>query len=144
MITLYFFGPLAENYYAQSMGPLGFPVFYLTALIAAALPSYLRHRNDAHYRTLGASGAVAAVLFTYVLLNPWGIIYVFVIPCPAVIYGALYLGYSAWADRQAGGNVNHSAHFWGAAYGVVFAIFANPQVVQVFLMRLGAPGIQRR
>src|SRR5678816_3608792 len=53
MITLFFFGPLAERYYAQSMGPLGFPFFYLTALIAAALPSYLRHRNDSNYRTLG-------------------------------------------------------------------------------------------
>ena len=139
MITLFFFGPLAERYYAQAMGPLGFPFFYITALIAAVLPTYLRHRNDAAYRTLGASGAVAAVLFTYVLLNPWGIIYVFVIPCPAVVYGVLYLGYSAWADRQARGNVNHSAHFWGAAYGIAFAIFANPDVVHLFLARLGAP-----
>jgi len=140
MFTLYFFGPLAERYYAETVGPLGFPLFYLTALVAAALPSYLRHRNDGSYRTLGASGAVAAVLFTYVLLNPWGIIYVFVIPCPAVIYGVLYLGYSAWADRQARGNVNHSAHYWGALYGIACAIAAEPRVVAYFLARLTAPG----
>lgn len=139
MITLYFFGPLAERYYAEYMGPLAYPLFYLSALVVAILPTYLRHRRDAHYRSLGASGAVAAVLFTFVLLSPWSIIYVFVIPCPAIVFGVLYLGYSVWADRRGHGNVNHAAHFWGALYGVVFAIVAEPRVVPSFLEKLASP-----
>jgi len=139
MITLYFFGPLAESYYAEYMGPLAYPLFYLSALVVAILPTYLRHRRDAHYRSLGASGAVAAVLFTFVLLSPWSIIYVFVIPCPAIVFGVLYLGYSVWADRSGHGNVNHAAHFWGALYGVAFAIVAEPRVVPAFLEQLASP-----
>ena len=139
MMTLYFFGPLAERYYAEYMGPLAYPLFYLSALVVAILPTYLRHRHDAHYRSLGASGAVAAVLFTFVLLSPWSIIYVFVIPCPAIVFGVLYLGYSVWADRRGHGNVNHAAHFWGALYGIVFAIVAEPRVVPSFLGKLVSP-----
>jgi len=139
MMTLYFFGPLAEGYYAEYMGPLAYPLFYLSALVVAILPTYLRHRRDAHYRSLGASGAVAAVLFTFVLLSPWSIIYVFVIPCPAIVFGVLYLGYSVWADRSGHGNVNHAAHFWGALYGVAFAIAAEPRVVPAFLEQLASP-----
>ena len=139
MITLYFFGPLAERFYAATTGPLTFPLFYLSALVVSILPTYLRHRRDAHYRSLGASGAVAAVLFTFVLLSPWSIIYVFVIPCPAIVFGVLYLGYSVWADRRGHGNVNHAAHFWGALYGIVFAIVAEPRVVPSFLEKLTSP-----
>jgi membrane associated rhomboid family serine protease len=140
MMTLYFFGPLSERFYAATMGPLAYPLFYLSAMVAAILPTYLRHRNDAKYRSLGASGAVAAVLFTFVLLNPWATIYVFVVPCPAIIFGVLYLGYSAWADRQGHGNINHAAHFWGAVYGMAFAIVAEPGLPAAFLGRLMSPG----
>ncbi|UHQ19255.1 rhomboid family intramembrane serine protease [Lysobacter sp. KIS68-7] len=140
MFTLYFFGPLAERFYGATLGPLAFPLFYLSAMVASILPTYLRHRNDARYRSLGASGAVSAVLFTFVLLNPWATIYVFVLPCPAIIFGVLYLGYSAWADRQGHGNVNHAAHFWGALYGVAFAIFAEPRLPAAFVERLLSPG----
>jgi membrane associated rhomboid family serine protease len=140
MITLFFFGPLAENFYAQVAGPLAYPVFYLSAIVLAILPTYLRHRRDAHYRSLGASGAVSAVLFTYVLLNPWGMIGVMFIPCPAILFGVVYLGYSAWADARGGhGNVNHSAHFWGAAYGIAFALVAEPRVGAHFMAQLLAP-----
>ena len=140
MMTLYFFGPLSERFYAATMGPLAYPLFYLSAMVAAILPTYLRHRNDAKYRSLGASGAVAAVLFTFVLLNPWATIYVFVVPCPAIIFGVLYLGYSAWADRQGHGNINHAAHLWGAVYGMAFAIVAEPRLPAAFLDRLMSPG----
>jgi membrane associated rhomboid family serine protease len=136
MITLYFFGPLAERFYTAQLGALGYPIFYFTALVVSILPTYLRHRTDARYRSLGASGAVSAVLFTFVLLNPWATIGVFFIPMPAIVFGVLYLVYSVWADRRGHGNVNHAAHFWGAAYGMAFAVFAAPGVVPAFVDKL--------
>jgi membrane associated rhomboid family serine protease len=140
MFTLYFFGPLAERFYANAVGPLAYPLFYLAAIVIAILPTYMRHRQDASYRSLGASGAVSAVLFTYILFNPWGIIGIMFIPCPAIVFGVIYLGYSAWADaRGAHGNVNHSAHFWGAAFGIAFALVVEPRLIGIFTDRLLAP-----
>ena len=136
MVTLYFFGPLAERFYSQHLGPLGYPLFYFSALVASILPTYLRHRTDGSYRSLGASGAVAAVLFTFVLLAPWHTIYIFFLPAPAIVFAVIYLAYSAWADRRGHGNINHAAHFWGAVYGMAFAVFASPAVFPAFVDKL--------
>lgn len=139
MITLYFFGRLIEGFIAQYIGHAGFALFYLSALVVAILPTYLNHRNDAGYRSLGASGAVSAVLFAFILLRPWSLIYVFFLPLPAIVYGVMYVGYSIWMDRQGHDNVNHSAHLWGAAYGVLFTLLLEPRVGPAFLQGLFSP-----
>jgi membrane associated rhomboid family serine protease len=64
---------------------------------------------------------------------------VFFLPVPAIVYAVLYVGYSIYQDRHGGDNINHSAHLWGAAYGVVFMIVIEPRVVGVFLDRLLHP-----
>ncbi len=139
MITLYFFGGLIERAYADYLGPIGFAGFYLGALLVSILPSYLRHRKDPDYRSLGASGAVSAVLFAFILIQPWALIFVFVIPVPAIIYAVLYVGYSVWMDRRGGDNVNHTAHLWGAGYGVLFSLIMEPRILGLFLSRLFNP-----
>jgi len=139
MITLYFFGRLIERFFSAYIGEIGFLLFYLSALVVAILPTYLTHRNDAGYRSLGASGAVSAVLFAFILLQPWSMIYVFFLPLPAIVYGVLYVGYSIWMDRQGRDNINHSAHLWGAAYGVLFTLLLEPRVGPAFLQALFAP-----
>ena len=139
MITLYFFGRLMEGFYGDYLGPLGFVGFYLSALVVSALPSYLRHRNDPEYATLGASGAVSAVLFAFILLQPWQIIYVYVIPVPAIIYAVLYVGYSIYAERRQADHINHSAHLAGAAYGVLFTVLMEPRVLGHFWQTLLSP-----
>ena len=139
MITLYFFGGLIERAYSDYLGPVGFALFYLSALLVSILPTYLRHRNDPNYRSLGASGAVSAVLFAFILISPWSLIFVFVIPVPAIIYTAIYVGYSIWAERRGRDNVNHSAHLWGAGYGVLFSLIMEPRICGLFLSRLFNP-----
>src|SRR6478672_10607529 len=86
MITLYFFGRLVEAMFVPYIGPFGFLLFYLSALVIAIVPTWIRHRRDPSYRSLGASGAVTAVLFAFILIQPWQTIYVFVVPIPAVLY----------------------------------------------------------
>jgi membrane associated rhomboid family serine protease len=114
-------------------------LFYLSAILVAILPTYLRHRHDSRYRSLGASGAVSAVLFAFILVQPWSLIIVFVVPVPAILYGVLYVGYSIWMDRQGHDNVNHSAHLWGAGYGILFTLMMEPRVGAAFLARLLQP-----
>ncbi len=139
MITLYFFGRHVERLFLPYIGQLGFLLFYLSAILVAILPTYLRHRHDPRYRSLGASGAVSAVLFAFILADPWSLLFVFFVPLPAIVYAALYIGYSVWMDRRGGDNVNHSAHLWGAGYGVLFTVVMEPGVVAGFLERLASP-----
>lgn len=140
MVTLYFFGQVMEAFYAQALGPFGFAIFYVAALVASILPSYFQHRADARYYSLGASGAVSAVLFAFILFEPWQMIYVFVIPVPAIVYAVAYVAYTIWSERRGGDRVNHSAHLWGAAFGVAFTLVLEPRVVSLFLSRLANPG----
>lgn len=139
MVTLFFFGRAMEGFYAQYLGPLGMLWFYASALVVSALLSYLQHRQDPSYATLGASGAVSAVLFAFILLQPWTTIYVYVIPVPAIIYAVLYTGYSIYMNQRKGDRVNHSAHLAGAAYGVLFTVLLEPRVASHFLAELLQP-----
>ena len=139
MITLFFFGGLVERLFQPYIGTVGFVLFYLSAILVAILPTYLRHRHDPNYRSLGASGAVSAVLFAFILVQPWSLIFVFFLPLPAILYAVLYVGYSVWMDRRGGDNVNHSAHLWGAGYGVLFTVIMEPRIVASFLARLMNP-----
>lgn len=136
MITLFFFGNIIEGFYRQYFYDLGFVLFYLGGLIFAILPSYLKHKNDIHWASLGASGAVSAVLFAYILFEPWRLIFVFFIPVPAIIFALLYVLYSLWAGKQRRDNINHSAHLWGAAYGVIVTILIQPKVIPHFINKL--------
>lgn len=140
MITLFFFGRVIEGFFAQYIGELGFVGFYLAAALVSAVPSYLQHRNDSRYRSLGASGAVSAVLFAFILLAPWSTIYVFVVPVPAILYGVLFTAYGLYAGRLGHDHINHSAHLWGAAFGVVFTLIMEPRLGPLFLSQLTAPG----
>lgn len=139
MITLFFFGRYIEQVLSSYIGSAGYLLFYLGGLVVSILPSYLRNRDNANYMSLGASGAVSAVLFAFILIQPWTLIFVFFLPVPAIVYAVLYVGYSIYQDRHGGDNINHSAHLWGAAYGVVFMIVIEPRVVGVFLDRLLHP-----
>lgn len=140
MFTFYFFGQLIEFKFHEWTGhKYVFPIFYLTALIVASIPDYLNHRNDYYYRSLGASGAVNAILFSFVLLAPWDIIQVLVIPIPAFIYAVLFVIYSIYAERKGGDRVNHSAHLFGAAYGVAFTLALRPEVFRDFIDQLIHP-----
>lgn len=139
MITLFFFGRLMEDFYTSQLGPFGFALFYLGGLIVSVLPSALQNKNDSRYATLGASGAVSAVLFAYILFQPWTTLLIFFIPCPAIVYAVLYVAYSIWLDKKGGDNVNHSAHLWGAAYGVAATLLIQQTVFSHFLSQLMGP-----
>jgi membrane associated rhomboid family serine protease len=141
MVTLYFFGTQLEPFFGDYIGSAGYLAFYLSAIVVAILPTYIRHQRDPDYRSLGASGAVSAVLFAFILLAPWSKIYVFLIPVgiPAFVFGGLYLGYTIWMDRRGGGNINHSAHLWGAVYGMLFTVMMEPRAATTFVARLMAP-----
>ena len=143
MITLFFFGQQIEQLMTRVMGVWVYPVFYVSALVVSILPTYLKNQKNPNYLSLGASGAVSAVLFAFVLLAPWSTIGVMFIPMPAIVFAVLYVGYSIWMDRRGGDRINHSAHLAGAAYGVLFMAIMEPRVLGIFLQQLGNPSFGR-
>ena len=134
MITFWSFGSAVERVFSAWITPLGFVLFYLSAIVVSILPTFIKHQRDPNYRSLGASGGVSAVLFAAILFDPWTklIIFPIPVPIPACLFAVLYVGYSIWMDRRGGGNVNHSAHLWGAAYGVLFTVLLQPAILGHF------------
>lgn len=135
MFTLYFFGSVME----RVIGSDHFLALYLSGLVAAGLPSLLKHRNNPQYATLGASGAVGAALFAFIFLFPMeGImLLIFPVPIPAVIFGILYLIYSMYASKQERGNINHEAHIAGAVWGIVYLVLFVPNTIDRFMTIFG-------
>lgn len=138
MLTLFFMGGFMERAMTEISGRVWtYPLFYLSALVVSILPTYLKHQKDPNYRALGASGAVSAVVFAFILLQPWAKLIVFVIPMPAILFAVLYVAYSIWMDKRGGDNIAHGAHLAGAAYGVLFMLVMEPKVFNHFLNQLG-------
>ena len=131
MISFYLFSnALVEPAFIQYFGDYGRAVLllmYVMALIVCLLPTYWKNKNNENYRSLGASGAVSAVIFAGIIIAPQLQMGFFIIPpvIPGFIFGPLYLICSFYLDKRGGGNINHSAHIWGALFGVVFIIIAT-------------------
>ncbi|MEP7170594.1 MAG: rhomboid family intramembrane serine protease [Bacteroidota bacterium] len=139
MFVLYSFGTAVEEYYSEVFGEhyqLYFILLYLGALVISIAPSYAKHKRDAYYNALGASGAVAAVLFASVIFNPLGTVYVYFIKMPAIVMAVLYIAYEYYSGKKGGDNINHDAHLWGAIFGVVFTIGLKPSLAVYFVQRL--------
>lgn len=130
MLSFYFFGRLVEDVFVQffpESGKLIYLLMYVSALVISILPTYFKHKGNYYYRSLGASGAVSAVIFAGLIIAPTEKIYIFFIPIgiPGFIFAPLYLLLSAMMERRGGDNINHSAHIWGAVYGLLFIIAAG-------------------
>ncbi len=139
MITLYFFGRAMEEFYVERIGKAGFLLFYAFGIVCSEIPSYLKNRNNYNYRSLGASGAVTAILFSFILLSPWSTLLVFFIPMPAILFAVLYLVYTTYMAKKGGDHINHSAHLWGAIYGIITTIIIEPKVLSLFIYQLQHP-----
>ena len=127
MITLYFFAPVVIDY-------LGTPIFllvYFGSLICGSLLTLQFHKNDYHYRAVGASGAVTGVLYSAILLRPDMNLYFFFIPIPipAYVFGIGYLLYSIYGMKAKRDNIGHTAHFGGAIGGYAITLFNQPYLL---------------
>jgi membrane associated rhomboid family serine protease len=125
MLTFWFFGPPLE-------GRIGTPLFvllYASGLLVSQYGSYRKQRHNPDYATLGASGAISAVLFTYIVYWPTStLILLFLpIPIPAPLFGIAYLAYTWWSARQSRDRINHDAHLGGALTGLAFVALFDPQ-----------------
>lgn len=140
MFTFYFFGPVVESVFTQllgSAGPVIFILYYLTAIAISDLPVAIKQRHNIGYNSLGASGAVSAMVFTSILYFPLNDLCIYGIFClPGFIIGVLYIVYSYFQGKNMSDNINHEAHLYGALYGLVVGILVYPDSVSEFFRQV--------
>ncbi|MEK6482135.1 rhomboid family intramembrane serine protease [Catalinimonas sp. 4WD22] len=141
MFTLYFFGSVIEQYYTYLFGgTTGIVLYigmYLVAIIVSDVATYIKHRNDPSYNSLGASGGVSAIVFSAIMFDPTSNIYLFgLIGIPGFILGGLFLLYSYQRSKQMRDRINHDAHLYGALFGVIFTIIIEPNVISHFISEI--------
>ena len=146
MYALYLFGQNVEATFLMVFGEKGkffYLLMYVSALFFCLLPTYSKNKDNYHYRSLGASGAVSAVVFAFILFNPLHGLGLLFIPIyiAGFLFGIIYLLVSNWLEKRGGDGINHSAHIWGSVYGVVFIIvmaklFSDVPVLEIFIEQI--------
>jgi membrane associated rhomboid family serine protease len=140
MFVMLSFGRAVENYYSLYFGIYSnwvFLLLYISSIFAANLSTLYKYQNKSSYNSLGASGAVSAVVFTSILFNPFNKIYLYgIIGLPGILLGIIYLGYSYYMSKKQNDNINHEAHFYGALYGILFTLALKPKVINTFIFEL--------
>jgi len=140
MFVLYFFGRGIEQYFGYYFGNRAtayYLMLYFGGILASNLWSLIKHQNNYYYNAVGASGAVSAMLFSFIFFNPWEKLYFFaVIPIPGILFALGYLFYSYQMGKTSNDNVAHDAHLLGAIFGFVFPILLKPELFTQFIDQL--------
>ena len=140
MVSFYSFGIALENYlFLAIFGDMSraiLAIMYVTAIIVAVIPDYFKYQDRSFYRSLGASGAVSAVVFSAITIQPKMPIQFFFIPypIPGYIFGIGFLVLSAALAKKGTGNIGHNAHFWGSIYGILFTYFSAKFLARIDLL----------
>lgn len=138
MFTLYSFGRLVEfTLFSKSQ----YIIFYITALIASNIHDFIKYRTDSRYSALGASGAVSAVVFSTIIVDPWAknIALFGVLALPNIVFAGLYIFYCIYMAKKGNDNIGHNAHLWGSLYGFVFTGILHPDMLLNFFNQLMHP-----
>jgi membrane associated rhomboid family serine protease len=137
MFSFYFFGTQLEYIFQYIFGELGivyFILLYILGIIISDIPTLFKYRNSYHYNSLGASGAVSAVIFACILFQPLQDICLYAVLCfPGFILGIVYLIYSYYSAKKSRDGINHDAHLYGALFGIVFCLVLYPNSIFIFI-----------
>ena len=138
MYALYSFGTILEYQFQEVFGQLNGRVFYvvlyLVSGILANLMTYFHKNDNPQFASVGASGSVSGIMFSFIIFYPWvQLLLFYVIPIPGVIAAVLYLIYSTYSARKGGGIIDHTAHLWGAVTGFALTILFRPTLWTDFI-----------
>ncbi len=140
MFSFYFFGSQLEyifQYIFGGMGSVYFILMYALGIIVSDVPTLFKHQNNPAYNSLGASGAVAAVIFGCILFQPLQDICLYGVLCfPGFILGTVYIIYSYYSSKRSKDRINHDAHLYGALFGLLFCIVLYPDSIRIFIEQM--------
>ncbi len=141
LFVFYTFGEAIEYQFGHLFGPVmgkvNFVLLFVLSGVLADVFTFRKHKYNPNFRSVGASGSISGIMFSYVLFYPLEYLYLYgIIPIPGIIAAVLYLWYSNYASKKEGGRIDHNAHFFGAVTGLVFTIIVYPPVVSYFVNQL--------
>ena len=144
MLVLLSFGQYLEQLFKAYQhagtiwnGSLSFLLLYFGGMIAASIYDIVKFRNNPHYASIGASGAVAAIVFASIFFHPWNKIYFFgVLPIPGIVFGVLYIFYCQYMSKRERGVINHNAHLYGSIFGFIYPMLMDPSFIHIFLQKI--------
>lgn len=140
MFVLFSFGGIIESYFNAYFGERSayyYLLLYFGGLVTSVIPTYKMNKENMCYNALGASGAVSAVIFAFILLEPMQKICLYGLLClPSIVFGVAYLFYCYYMNKKRVDNVNHNAHMWGAIFGFIFTILLKPDLLVLFFQKL--------
>jgi len=141
IIALWSFGNYVYNVFVwiTPIPEIHFYTMYFGAIVFSSIADITKQRDNQYYLSLGASGAVSAVIFCAILLDPWTPLYVFFIPCPGIVFGVIYLIYSNHMSKKGGDRINHDAHFYGAVFGLLYPLIIDSGIYSTFVAKLLHP-----
>jgi membrane associated rhomboid family serine protease len=122
LFVLWEFGRVVEVEFEGS-----FPILYFGAIIVASIPAITKHKDNRNYNSLGASGAVSAILMAFIVAHPsHTLLLFFVIPIPAILAGLLFFIFERRMQKRGGTGIAHDAHLYGAGFGLIYALIKDP------------------
>ena len=134
LITFYSFAFTLE----RTIGTGRFVLLYFCGLLASGIGTCIKHRDEPHYASLGASGAILAVLFASIVYFPHSRLLLLPIPLPipAPLFAVIYLAFSYYSSRNSKDRINHDAHIAGALTGLAFVVLTDPQSIAALIRDL--------
>lgn len=145
-LALYSFGTALEDYFfpqlfGEKLGKVYYLLLFTGGIYAASFTEYFRNRNNPDYSSLGASGAISAVMFCFIMVSPSSEILLFFFPMQGWIAGVLLLGVSYYLIRRKrtsdySDNISHESHFWGALFGIAFILILKPALLKHFVTQI--------
>lgn len=151
MFTLFFFGAAVETRltHYDLGGNVTYLLLYFSAMIVADIPSLIKYKDAYNYKSLGASGAVSAIVFAAIVFTPWSSIYLYgAIKISATLYAILFIAYCVYMGKKRIDNINHDAHLWGALYGILFTLaciqLLHPELMDIIIEEFKKPSLLGR
>jgi len=142
MYVLYSFGSALESMLGSAVGSLSlfyYLMIYVGGVFVATVPALIKHKDNYGYNSVGASGAVSAILFSTIVFVPFsgGIGIIFLpISIPPLVFGVLYIAYEMYMEKRGGTNIAHDAHIWGALFGFLITLLFVPGALTNFIGQL--------
>ncbi len=138
MYALYILGTGVEIVFSWdevygANGPVFYILLYIGGLVMSSLFSYEKHKHNIHYNALGASGAVSAVIFAFIIIRPTATL---MFGLPAYLFGLLTLAFEHYLSKRGGTGIAHDAHYWGSIYGIVLTLTLKPSLAIDFIHKI--------